>query len=139
MNRILTFVALSALATVLSSTVVVNFLVENHVLKEVVFTLQEMDNDVYFAKLVDVPLLVCSGRVDFAVILSSYFEIICELRLGKAVFQFNLNKMSLDFYIEQGKLQLDGEVSKFGFASFKATVNTDGIIQGVPKLVLYYL
>jgi hypothetical protein len=98
-----------------------------------------VNNGAYFANLFDVPLLICGVKIDLAVKLNTFLQIICELTLGKNVFQFCLNDLSLTYHIEQKDLQLEGEVSKYGFSSFKATVNTDGIIQGVPKLVLYYI
>jgi hypothetical protein len=139
MSKAFTIVAFFVIATVLNSSVVLNFLAQNKVLKETVVTLQETEDRVYYAKLFEVPLLVCGVKVDLAIKLSSYLKVICELTLGKNRLQFCLNDLSLSYSIEEGRLQLDGEVSKFGSASFKATINTDGIIQGVPKLVLYYI
>lgn len=111
----------------------------NHALKEKVYTLEEVTNKVFSVTLFDVPLLICDVKVDIAVKLYRFMNIICELTLGKYVLDFCLNDLSLSYHIEQGRLQLDGGVSKFGFGSFKATVDTDGIIQGVPKLIFYYI
>jgi hypothetical protein len=139
MNKIVLFLVVSVFFTLVYPSVLLPVLESNNMLKTVVYTLEEVNNGAYFAKLVDVPLLVCGVRVDLAVKLNTFLEVICELTLGKNIFQFRLNDLSLLFHIEQKDLQLEGEVSKFGFSSFKATINTDGIIQGVPKLVLYYV
>jgi len=133
------FVTMSLFFTIVYPTVVLPVLESNNMLKKVVYTLEEVNNGAYFAKLVDVPLLICGVKVDLAVKLSTFIEVVCELTLGKNVFQFCLNDLSVMFHIEEKDLQLEGEVSKYGFSSFKAIVNTDGIIEGVPKLVLYYL
>lgn len=139
MSKAFIFAAVLAISIVLNSSVILNFLAQNKVLNEMVVTLQETEDRAYYAKLFEVPLLVCGIKVDLAIKLSSYLKIICELTLGKNCLRFCLNDLSLSYSIEEGRLQLDGEVSKFGFGSFKATINTDGIIQGVPKLVLYYV
>jgi hypothetical protein len=139
MSKIIKGILFSVLLSITYTSIILPILKSNNLLNEMVFTLEEVNNGVYFAKLIDVPLLICDVKVYIVVKLSTFLKIICELTLGNNIFQFCLNDMSLSYHVEQGRLQLEGEVSKFGVGSFKATVNTDGLIQGVPKLVLYYL
>lgn len=113
---------------------VMTTLESNQVLKEKIIPLEEVANRVYSVTLFDVPLTVCDVKVDIAAKLYQFINIVCELTLGKLVLDFCLNDLSLSYQITQGRLQFAGDSG-----SFKATVDTDGWIQGVPKLIFYYI
>lgn len=68
---------------------------------------------------------------------NTYLWIWCELKIGKQVLTFTLNDLSIGYHIEQDRVQVDGKISEQA-VSFKANINTDGIIEGVPKLVLTF-
>jgi len=96
------------------------------------------ENNVYTTEFAHVPLTISGVRVDVSVKGNSYLKIWCELRIGDNIFQFTLNDMSLSYHLEHDRVEVDGKITQGGMASFKATIDTDGIIEGVPKLVLAY-
>lgn len=100
--------------------------------------LNDVGNNVYTAEFFHMPLLINGIKVDISVKANTYLKVWCELRIGEQNFKFTLNDMSLEYHIEGNRAELDGKVSKQGIAYFKATIDTDGIIEGVPKLVLSY-
>ena len=123
------------LSVALSSGLFSNTLAE----KTLVYALTDEGDDVFTAELAHVPLLISNVKVDLSVKTNTYLNILCELRIGDNYFTFTLNDLSLGFHVEHGRAEIDGEVNEYGLASFKATVDTDGIIVGVPKLILYYI
>ena len=95
------------------------------------------ENKVYTTEIFHVPLFIKDIRVDVSVKMNSYLRIWCELRIGNQLLAFNLNDMSVSYHIEQDRVQLDGKISQQA-VSAKATIDTDGIIEGTPELVLTF-
>ena len=149
MNKKLVLVLFSVIMPLLLQS---NFLVEKfpenvqneikHVVealpqRQQILPLISMANKEYTTELVHVPFLICNVEVDFAVKASTYLKIWCEWRIGEHVFNFCFNDLSFNYHIDTGALELDGKISNVGFTSFKITFDTDGYIEGSPKLVLY--
>ena len=116
-----------------------NPLSNNMPTQTMVVPLADIGDKVYTAEFVHVPLLIKNVKIDVSVKANSYLKIWCEIRIGENCFNFTLNDLSLSYHVENENIQLDGKVSKYGFASFRAIIDTDGIIEGIPKLVLYYI
>jgi len=95
------------------------------------------ENNVYTTEIFHVPLFIKDIRVDVSVKMNSYLRIWCELQIGNQLLAFNLNDMSVSYHIEQDRVQLDGKISQQA-VSAKATIDTDGIIEGTPELVLTF-
>ncbi|MCW3985974.1 MAG: hypothetical protein NWE91_06165 [Candidatus Bathyarchaeota archaeon] len=100
--------------------------------------LNSAGSNVFTAEFAHIPLLINGIAVDISVKANSYLTIWCEFRIGDHDFKFTLNDLSLEYHLERDRIEVDGKVSKNGIGYFKATVDTDGIIEGVPKLVLSY-
>jgi len=100
--------------------------------------LNSAGSNVFTAEFAHIPLLINGIAVDISVKANSYLTIWCEFRIGDHYFKFTLNDLSLEYHLEQDRIEVDGKVSKNGIGYFKATVDTDGIIEGIPKVVLSY-
>jgi len=102
-----------------------------------IIPLQGSENGVYTAEILHVPIFISDVKIDVSVKANTYLNIWCELQIGNQLIVFNLNDMSMSYHIEQDRIQLDGKISKQA-VSFKATIDTDGEIEELPKLVLAF-
>ncbi len=91
----------------------------------------------YTVELVHVPIFIKDVRVDASVKFNTYLWLWCELRVGNVLFNFTLNDLSVGFRFEQGRFQVDGKASE-QMLSFRTIINTDGVIEDVPKLILTF-
>ena len=99
--------------------------------------LSEGESNVYTTEIFHVPLFIKDVRVDVSVKANSYLWVWVEMKIGNQILEFRLNDLSLGYHIEQDKFQLEGRISEQA-VSCKATIDTDGIIGGIPKLVLTF-
>jgi len=105
--------------------------------EEMIIPMLGGENNVFTTEIFHVPLFIKDIRVDVSVKMNSYLRIWCELQIGEQILAFNLNDMSVSYHIEQDRVQLDGKISQ-QIVNVKATIDTDGIIEGTPELVLTF-
>lgn len=105
------------------------------------FADSDSENKEFTTNLVSIPLLIGNIKlVDFAIGADyTRLKIWCEFRVGQNYVRFNFDDLTFSYHLEEGRLQADGTATTYGMTSFKVTFDTDGIITGSPKLVLYYL
>jgi hypothetical protein len=84
-----------------------------------------------------VPLFIKNVRVDVSVKMNTYLLIWVELKVGPQTLTFTLNDMSVGYHLEKDRIQVDGKISEQAM-SLKATINTDGIIEGHPRIILTF-
>lgn len=125
--------AILMIYTMLSTSLLFNVATE----ETMVIPLQGGENGVYTTEIFHVPLFISDVKIDVSVKMNTYLRVWCELRIGNQLITFNLNDMSMSYHIEHGRVQLDGKISKQA-VSFKVKIDTDGIIEGVPKVVLTF-
>jgi len=125
--------AILMIYTILSSGLLSNVVTE----ETMIVPLQGGENGVYTTEIFHVPLFISDVKIDVSVKMNTYLWVWCELRIGNQLIAFNLNDMSVSYHIEHDIVQLDGKISEQA-VSFKATIDTDGEIEEVPKLVLTF-
>jgi len=99
--------------------------------------LQLSEGNVYTTEIFHVPLFIKNVRIDVSVKANSYLWVWVEMKVGNHILEFRLSDLSLGYHIEQDRIQVEGRISEQA-VSCKATINTDGIIEGVPKLMLTF-
>jgi hypothetical protein len=97
----------------------------------------EDEKGAYTTEIFQVPLFIKDVRVDVSVKMNSYLRVWIEFRMGNQLLAFNLNDMSLSYHIEQDRVQLEGKISEQAMC-VEAKINTDGIIEGCPQIVLSF-
>lgn len=102
-----------------------------------VFPLAQTEGNVYTAEILNVPLFIKDIRVDVSVKANSYLWVWVEMKVGDQILEFRLNDLSVGYHLEQDRFQVDGRISQQS-VSCKATIDTDGIVEGIPKLVLTF-
>ena len=88
--------------------------------------------------LASLPLYICGIGVDVSIKCSTRLKIMCELEIAGQSFKFTLNDPSFYFKFDFEDIELDGKLNPNGLVYFDLTIDTDGILESLPKLVLYH-
>ena len=91
----------------------------------------------YTTEIFHVPLFIKNVRIDVSVKMNTYLLIWVELKAGPQTLTFTFNDLSLGYHLEQDRIEVDGKISERAM-SLKATINTDGIIEGRPQIILTF-
>lgn len=99
--------------------------------------LMENENGIYTSEIFRVPVRIKDAELDISLWMNSYLRVWCEIRVGENYIKFNFNEMSMDYHFEFDIFEFVGSLSDRD-VSLTAKIETDGIIQEVPEVVLTY-
>lgn len=105
--------------------------------KTMVVDLHGGQGAVYTSEVFYVPVHISEATLDISVLMDTYLRISCEIKAGENYVRFHLSNMSISYHFQYDILEFVGILSSRD-VSFTAVVDTDGIIQGVPKISMTY-
>jgi hypothetical protein len=88
--------------------------------------------------LAKIPLTVCGIGVDVSFIGDVEFNLACRLEIAGQVIEFDLDDPAVYFEFDFEKFNLSGELDPNGLVKFGVTVDADGFLENLPKLVFYH-
>jgi len=97
----------------------------------------EGQGGVYTSKVFHLPIHFCNASLDISVLMGTFLQATLELRAGDDYIRFNLRDLSISGHCEYNLLELFAKVTAADI-TLKLYVDTDGIIQGSPRVSIVY-
>jgi len=92
---------------------------------------------VYRSKVFCLPVRIADATLDITLLMDTFFRATLELRAGEDYIRFQLNDLSVSGHFEYDVLELFARVTSVDVA-LTLYIDTDGIIQGVPRVAITY-
>lgn len=99
--------------------------------------LQGGQNGVYSSEVFHRPLQIKDATLDISVLMDTYLRVSCEIRAGEDYVRFHFSNMSISYHFQYDILEFFGSLSSRD-VSLTVVVDTDGIVQGVPRVSITY-
>jgi len=97
----------------------------------------EGENGVYTSEIFHLPIHICNATLDISVLMDTFLRATLELRIGDNYVQFHLNDLSISGHCTYNILDIFARVTSAD-VMLMLHIDTDGVIQGNPKLSIVY-
>jgi hypothetical protein len=105
--------------------------------KTMAVNLNYEQNCVFTSDVFHLPLRIYNASLDISVLTDTFLGVTLELRSGDNYVQFNLNDLSITGHLTYNIFDIFTTITS-DYISLRLLVNTDGIIQGTPKVTIMY-
>ena len=92
---------------------------------------------VYKSKVFCLPVRIADATLDITLLMDTFFRATLELKAGDNYIRFHLNDLSISGRFEYDIFELFAKVTSVDVA-LTLFIDTDGIIQGVPQVLITY-
>lgn len=99
--------------------------------------LAEESNGCYTSEVFHLPISISNATIDISVLMDSFLRLTLELRVGNNSISFHLTDLSITGHLEYNILEFFARITSKDI-SLTLYVDTDGIIQGIPRVFITY-
>ncbi|MDG6222345.1 MAG: hypothetical protein QCH99_03690 [Candidatus Bathyarchaeota archaeon] len=86
----------------------------------------------------EIPLSICGIGIDVSIKGNTNLDICCELEIAGQKISFVLNDLSCYFELGYDDVTIGGKVNPSGLVNIGLTIDADGVIENMPRLVFYH-
>jgi hypothetical protein len=125
------------IAASISLTLILTLSVTFGLPKVMAVDLEGGENGVYTSEVFHLPIRICNASLDISVLIDTFLRATLELRTGNSYVRFNLHDLSISGHCEYNILELFAKITSTDI-TLKLYVDTDGIVQGNPRVSIVY-